>query len=108
MTVKSSIIRFAAFMGSASFYVLTIVALIACTISVAILGQSSPTAFGLIYGLSAFSILQASTILVEQRASSDIARRRDEALHTKIDGVIKAIDKADDHLIGIEREVENE
>lgn len=108
MTFRRPIIAFASFMGTTTCYWLTLMALALCTAAVMILGQSSPTAVSLIYGLSVFSIIQASTILVAQHAGEMEARRRDEAMHLKLDSLLRGVDKADNRLIGIEQAVDEE
>ena len=56
--------------------------------------------------LSILAILQTGGVLVEQRQSAETARRRDEAMHLKLDSLLHGVDKADDALAGIEKQVE--
>ena len=105
ISLRRPIVRFAKAMGSTTFYAATMVALAVSVAVVVVMGQSSPIAIGIILAMSAFSIIQGSTILVEQRQSSEVARQRDEAMHAKLDSLLHGVKDADDALIGIEQKI---
>jgi low affinity Fe/Cu permease len=105
--IRRLITAFAAVMGTVGFFVGLLVIVGACSATVAVLGQASPTAVGIIFAMSAFSLVQCGAILVAQHEDEKRAHHRDEALHLKLDGLIKGVDTVDDALIGIEKEIDD-
>lgn len=99
----------AAFMCTARCWLLTQAAMLAGGLP-GLVVHDRETYFAIYIALlSVWAVFQCSTIMVaqsiaEQRAHAreERADRRDEAQHAKLDGIILAIDKADNALIGIE------
>ena len=57
--------------------------------------------------LSVIAILLPAIILTHDHGRDEVAKIRDEAMHKKLDELIRAIDKADDSLQEIEKDAEN-
>lgn len=58
-------------------------------------------------GTTIITFLVGFAILYTSKVEADEAKRRDKALHAKIDALIESISKADNRLVGLEDETED-